>query len=365
MDLLEHEAKELFAKYGISVPQGLVLSEPRELDDARFPAVVKAQVPVGGRGKAGGIKFAMLPRELFEYTNQLLDTTLHGFKVRQVLIEERLNIKRELYLGITIDRSVKLPVALSSRKGGVNIEDVPERYICKCYINPLIGIQSFMVRDLVDGLKLNKAEKKQVAQILRQLYRLFSELDATLVEINPLVLTVGGKFVAGDAKITLDDDALYRHKEFVKEDRTLSPLEGRARELGIALVQLDGNIGVIANGAGLTMATLDVLNLYNGKPGVFLDLGGGASPKRVEAALALMKDAKPKVILLNIFGGITRCDDVATGVRNVIEKKGMAIPIVARIKGTNEREGREILEGAGLIAATSLEEAVEKTVALS
>jgi succinyl-CoA synthetase beta subunit len=277
-----------------------------------------------------------------------------------VLIEQRLEVAREIYLGLTIDRSKRGLLFMASASGGIDIESVPEDRILMISVDPLIGYQGFVGRKIANFLRLDKSQGKQVASIVKQLYELVQKEDAELAEINPLVITKDGKVVAGDSKITIDSDAVFRHDDFVDLEEDLTPLEEKAKKLDIAFVQLDGNIGVIANGAGLTMATLDSLNMFGGKAGVFLDLGGTDDPEKVKSAVLLMTEADPKVILLNIFGGITKCDTVAKGVLEAMEERKISVPIVARIKGVNEELGRTMLKQAGMIPASGLSEAAEK-----
>lgn len=370
MKLLEYKVKEIFNKYRVPTPKGVVVSSADEVTNAiknnnSFPVAIKAQILSGGRGKAGGIKFANDLKEAKQKTNEIIGMNISGFKVKQVLIENKLNIDRELYLSIAMDRSARAPVLLASAEGGVDIEGVEENKIFRNTINPFVGLQPFILRNLSKKLNLNKQEHSQIVNITNKLYEMFMKEDAELVEINPLVVTNNGDMVAADGKMIVDDDAIYRHPEYQTIDLDLTPLEKIAKEKGIAFVQMDGNIGVIANGAGLTMATLDHLALHGGSAGVFLDLGGTDDPEKVKEALRLMKMASPKVVLINIFGGITRCDTVATGIKGILENEGINVPIVVRIKGSKENEAKTILKDAGLFAATTLEEAVKKTVELS
>jgi len=360
MKLYEYKAKELLRKHGIPVPDGFVVSSSDQVKELPGPVMVKAQVLIGGRGKAGGIKPADTVEEARKAASAILGLNIRGYVTKQVLLERRLEVAKELYLGITIDRSRRGLLLMASASGGMDIESVPEDRILMLPMDPLIGYQGFVGRRVSGFLKLGKEQKTQVADIVRKLYTLMVSEDAELVEINPLVVTKDGKVVAGDAKVTIDSDALFRHKEYEGLEEDLTPLEAKAKELDIAFVQLDGNIGVIANGAGLTMATLDSLNMFGGKAGVFLDLGGTDDPEKVKSAMLLMEEADPKVILLNIFGGITKCDTVAKGVLEAIEMKPTSAPIVARIKGLNEELGRDMLKEAGMIPASGLSEAAEK-----
>ena len=303
--------------------------------------------------------FGPLGREARKAASAILGLNIKGYVTKQVLLERRLEVAKELYLGITIDRSRRGLLLMASASGGMDIESVAEDKILMLSMDPLIGYQGFIGRRVSGFLKLGKEQGTQVADIVRRLYTLMVSEDAELAEINPLVVTKDGKVVAGDAKVTIDSDALFRHKEYEGLEEDLTPLEAKAKELDIAFVQLDGNIGVIANGAGLTMATLDSLNMFGGRAGVFLDLGGTDDPEKVKCAMLLMEE-DPKVILLNIFGGITKCDTVAKGVLEAIEMRPTSAPIVARIKGVNEELGRDMLKEAGMIPASGLSEAAEK-----
>lgn len=362
MKLLEFKAKEVLSRYGIKVPKGVAASTADLVKDFPFPAAIKAQVPIGGRGKAGGIQFAQDFEEAKEAFDKIIGMDIRGFEVKQVLIEEKLDIERELYLSVTIDRRARSSLLMASTEGGMDVEIVPDEKIFKAHIHPFIGIQPFLLKRLVRSLGLDKEEGKTLTGIVRTCYQVYEKEDAELVEINPLVVTKNGDFVALDAKVTIDDNAIYRHPEYQDLEQDLGPLEEEARKKGISFVKLDGDIGVIANGAGLTMATLDVLNAKGGKGGVFLDLGGTDDPQKVKEAFYLMRMAKPSVILLNIFGGITKCDTVAQGVKEAVEEKEMAMPVIARIKGLHEKEAKAILRDAGMIPADTIPEAAEQAV---
>lgn len=361
MKLFEYRGKELFDKYGISVPNGKLVETKNDFSGLNFPFVLKAQVPIGGRGKAGGIKSVENLKEAQEKFSQIMGMDIKGYKVRKVLAEEKVDIKKELYLSITLDRSKRMPLIMASSEGGMDIESVPDSKIFKEWINPLIGIQSFHIRSIISKLKLDKEEGKEAAKVISKIYKLFREYDCELVEINPLIIKKDGGVMALDSKVNINDDAMYRHQDIEPEVVELTPLEKDAKEKGIAFIQLEGNIGVIANGAGLTMATLDALTNYNGKGGVFLDLGGTDDPEKVKQAFELMKKAKPKVIFLNLFGGITKCDTVAKGVKEVITKEGIDCPVITRIKGCNEDQAKDILKDAGLITGTTLQDAAQKS----
>ncbi|MCJ2670094.1 MAG: acetate--CoA ligase family protein [Candidatus Thermoplasmatota archaeon] len=343
MKFYEYKAKELFGDYGIPVPRGVLVTSGKDVKGLEYPVVVKAQVLIGGRGKAGGVKFADSPEEASRAVDEIIGMDIHGYEVRKVLVEERAEISKEYYLGIAIDREERAPLLMTSAEGGVEIESVPDDKILKRHIPPFSVLPPYVLRDASKFLGLTREE---------------------LVEINPLALTPKGEFVAVDAKLISDDSALYRHKELQGMEQDLTPLEKEAKSKGIVFIQLGGDIGVIANGAGLTMATLDMISLKGGKGGVFLDLGGTDDPEKVKEAFRLMKKAKPSVIFLNIFGGITRCDSVAQGVKEVLDEEGIDVPVVARIKGVHEDEAKQILRDAGFVAVSSLERAAEETVRL-
>ena len=359
MKLFEYKAKEVMKKHGIPVPDGFVVSKPDEIKSLPGPVMVKAQVLIGGRGKAGGIKPADTVADAKKVASAILGLNIRGYITKQVLLEKRLDFVKELYLSITIDRSRRSLIFMASAAGGMDIESVPEDKILMMPVDPIIGYQPFVGRYVSSFLKLEPEQAKQVSAICAKMHELVVQEDAELAEINPLVITKDGKVVAGDAKITIDSDALFRHKDYESLPEDLTPLEEKAKKLDIAFVQLDGNIGVIANGAGLTMATLDSINMFGGKAGVFLDLGGTDDPEKVKSAMLLMREAKPKVILLNIFGGITKCDTVAKGVLEAIGSQKVTTPIVARIKGVNEDIARTMLKDAGMIPASGLSEAAE------
>jgi len=361
MKLFEYRGKELFDKYGIAVPNGRLVKDQNDFSGLNFPFVLKAQVPIGGRGKAGGIKSADDLNDAKEKFSKIMGMDIKGYTVKKVLAEEKVDIKRELYLSVTLDRSKRMSLIMASASGGMDIESVPDNEIFKEWVNPLIGVQSFHIRGIVSKLGLEKEEGKEVAKVISKIYKLFREYDCELVEINPLIIKKDGGVMALDSKVNINDDAMYRHTDIEPEVVELTPLEKDAKEKGIAFIQLEGNIGVIANGAGLTMATLDALTHYSGKGGVFLDLGGTDDPEKVEQAFELMKKAKPKVIFLNLFGGITRCDSVAKGVKAVITREGIDCPVITRIKGCNEDEAKDILKDAGLITGTTLQDAAQKS----
>jgi succinyl-CoA synthetase beta subunit len=361
MKLYEYQGREVLHQFGIRCPLGFVAERPEQLDamagSLSFPVVVKAQVLVGGRGKAGGIQFADDLEQAKQQARRILGMDIKGLKVRKVFVVEKLDFAQELYASVTLDRSSRQSLVMFSHRGGVDIEDVPDGDIRRVVVNPLEGFQPHHARELLRGLPLSGDVVKQLTEVLGRMYHAFRAMDCELLEVNPLAVTSQGKVVAADAKVILNDGALFRHPEYQQVDEELTPLEQEARQKNIAFIQLPGDIGVIANGAGLTMATLDALNEYGGKAGVFLDLGGTDNIEQVAAAFRLMKKARPKVCLMNLFGGITKTDTVANGVRAVIDFEGVDFPIVARIKGTNEQQAKEILKDAGLLTANSLQEA--------
>lgn len=375
MKLYEYEAKRIFREEGIPTPPGELATTVEAARQAYTrlaspSVVVKAQVLVGGRGKAGGIKFASSLAEVEEAARTLLGSEIRGEKVGAVLVERKLNIARELYLGVTWDRGERSPVVLASSEGGVNIEEVarsrPEA-IKKIHVEPEVGFKPFMGRLLGASLGLTGRTLLEFANIAHKLYSLFEKFDAELVESNPLALTEGGELVAADARLNIVDDALFRHKEFsVDLDSRLaefSELERKARKLGVQYVELDGNIGIIGNGAGLTMATLDLVKYYGGQPANFLDAGGGSSEEEFMQALTILdENPKVKVIFVNILAGITRCDDVARAIVKARANLGVKKPFVIRLAGTNEELGRRILEENGIIVYSDMDEAARKAV---
>jgi succinyl-CoA synthetase beta subunit len=285
---------------------------------------------------------------------------IKGYSVGKVLAEEKADIDKELYLSISLDRTKQMPLIMLSAEGGMDIEAVSDHKIYKEWVNPLIGLQLFNIRRILGNLSLDKDVNKKMGNIISKIFKLFRDYDCELVEINPLIITNIRDIIALDSKVIINDDAMFRHSDVIPEIIELTPLEKDAKEKDISFIQLDGNIGVIANGAGLTMATLDALTHYNGKGGVFLDLGGTDDPEKVKQAFELMKKAKPDVIFLNLFGGITKCDTVAKGVKSVITKEGIDCPVVTRIKGMNENIAKEILKDAGLVTATTLQDAAKR-----
>jgi len=376
--LFEHEAKTILAKCSIPVPLGGLATSPNQAkkiaSQLQAPYTVKAQVLVAGRGKAGGIQFSNTLKEVEKTAKKILSMEIKGLKVNSVLIEEKIKVKKELYFGITTDRSCHCYAAVASTMGGVDIEEVasktPEK-ILKTFINPTLGFRGHHAREMASKMEYLGKPMLGLAAIFEKLYKVAMELDAELIEMNPIVETVDGEFVAADARIIIDDNALYRHPQYnerlISEEKTeLTLQEIRARKSGLAYVELDGNICIMGNGAGLVMATIDAVQLYGGKPANFLDVGGGASEKQIVAALnILLTNQKASVVFINILGGITRCDDVARGILAARTKIGFTKPMVIRLVGTNEEEGRRILTEAGIHVLDSMEEAAKKAVEIS
>lgn len=375
MKIHEYQAKQVLARYGVPVPEGKVCSDP--IDALYFaqqvgaPVVVKAQVHVGGRGKAGGIKVAKDSSEAEAIAEAMLGSELKGLKVEKVLVERAINIDQEYYLGITIDRNMQKNVVMVSAAGGVDIEEVaattPEK-IAKRHVDAWRGLMDFQIRRLIFEAGLPRSIVNQVTRFLRALYTAYVDMDASLAEINPLVLTKEGDVIAADAKINIDDNALFRHPEFneFKEESEEDPIEAEAHRRGIQYVRLDGHIGIIGNGAGLVMATLDEVKRAGGSAANFLDIGGGAQAELVRNALeVVLMDPKVKGVFFNVFGGITRCDEVAKGILEATSTMDIKVPIVARLTGTMAEAGQKLLEGSNLIPAATMQEAAEKIVALA
>ena len=377
MKLLEYEAKEVFKRYGVPLGMSAVAKTPDEARDAAMiigrPVVLKAEVGVGGRGKAGGIKPADTPEQAHEVAKQILGMKIKDLTVRKVLVEELLPIQHEIYLGVIVDRAARCYTILASGEGGMNIEEVaaktPEK-IVRHNIDPLIGFRSYHANLVAKRLGYGGKKMQQLSDILMKLYRVAYDMDAELTEINPLVETAEG-FIAADARLNIDNNALYRHKEMEAKylesfEGELTPREMEARAMDLTYVELSGDIGIIGNGAGLTMATLDTVMLYGGRAGNFLDLGGGASPDRIGKAVEfVLKDNRINALFVNVLGGITRCDDTAKGIIEARKKLGENKPIVVRIMGTNEEEGKRLLHGAGIETNDTMEEAAQKAVRLA
>ena len=373
LKLFEYEAKQIFAKYGLPTPRGFLAKTAKEAREfaslINAPVAVKSQILVAGRAKAGGIAFADSPAEAEKVAQQLLGKEIKGVKIQSVWVEEKIAIKRELYFSVTVDRASRCYVAIASAEGGVDIEELartsPEK-IVKLFIDPVYGFRPHHARHIARELGYMQNQMTDLASIFLKHYRAAMDFDAELAEMNPLVETKDGKFVAADTRLIIDDNALYRHQEFTSrpmEDAELTPQELQAQTSGLAYVKLDGNVGIIGNGAGLVMATLDAIQLYGGKPANFLDVGGGASADMMAVALDIvLSDPNVKVLFINILGGITRCDEVANGILEAQKRVGLTKPMVIRLVGTNEEEGRRILTDAGIHVLNSMEEAAQKAV---
>ena len=377
MKLFEYEAKEMVREYDLPVPNGYVASTP---DEAKLawskigrPCMIKAQVLVAGRGKAGGIKAASSADEAFQVAKSILSMTIKGEKTVKVLVEEQIEDKFERYVSIVVDRASRCYTILCSTEGGVDIEQVadqnPEKII-RDKIDPLISLQDFQSRIVAKRLGYGGKQMTQLASLISKLFKVMLDYDAELIESNPLIETQSGEFVLADLRILLDDNSLYRHPKFLERMKILepdmTPLEVRAHEKDLAYVELAGDIGIIGNGAGLVMATLDMILDYGGKAANFCDVGGGANEERIAAALEIVL-ANPRVnsLLINIMGGITRCDDVARAILDIQKKMGITKPMVIRLVGTNEEEGQRILAAAGIPSLNSMEEAAAKAVEIA
>ncbi len=383
MNVHEYQAKDLFRQFGVAVPEGELATTPAEAEAAAKKlgakvAVVKAQVHAGGRGKGGGIKLAKSPGEAKQHASEILGMTLvthqtgpEGKLVRKVYVEAGSEIARELYLALTLDRASECFAVIASTDGGMDIEEVaaktPERIHTEL-VDPVVGLQAYQIRKIARALGLNAPTSQRLDVFLRGLYRLYIEKDASLVEINPLVVTKQGELFALDGKLNFDDNALYRHADIaaLRDPEEEDPRERAAREIDLAYVGLDGDVGCMVNGAGLAMATLDMITVCGGRPANFLDAGGGADKEKVKEAFKLiLRDEKVRAILVNIFGGIVRCDLIAEGVVAAAAELGVTVPLVVRLQGTNAEEGRRILAESGLdiTPAETLREAGEKAVA--
>jgi succinyl-CoA synthetase beta subunit len=359
----------------VPIPSGDVATTPEEAEDIAValggPVVVKSQVLVGGRGKAGGIKVAHDPDEARIHAKQILSLEIRGLPVRKVLIDEAADIAREIYLGIVVDRAACRATMMASAEGGVEIEEVARLKpwaIKKATIDPFLGLRGYQTLALAKGVGLSAAHYGNFGRIAQGLYRAFTTYDASLAEINPLVVTTEGKLLAVDGKMVLDDNALFRHPDLIemRDSDSEAPAEREARQAGLSYVKLEGNIGCMVNGAGLAMATMDIIKHYGGSPANFLDIGGGAQADKVATALRLiLEDANVGAVLFNIFGGITRCDEVARGILDAFDEVRPSVPLVARLVGTNEEEGRSMLNQSAydLVTARTLADAARKTVA--
>lgn len=375
MKIHEYQAKEIFAKYKIPVPREKLATTPEEAlevsSEIGLPAVIKAQVQVGGRGKAGGIKLSKTPEEVKEFSKKILSMEIKGVRVEKVLVSEAVDITQEVYLGITVDRRINSPVLMASAAGGVEIEEVakqtPEKII-KEEIDPLIRLGSYQARRM--GFKIYQDPKLvfQFTEIAQELSSIFFDLDASLAEINPLVTTKDGKLLALDAKILFDDSGLYRHPD-IEKLRDLTEEEKReyeAKKFGLSYIKLTGSVGCVVNGAGLAMATMDLIKRFGGEPANFLDIGGSSSPEKMLNALRiLLSDKHVKSIFINIFGGITRCDDVAEGLLETSKSTGIHLPVVIRLTGTNEDRAKKILKESNFIPVDTMAEGAKRAIELT
>jgi succinyl-CoA synthetase beta subunit len=378
VDLFEYQGKTLLRRFDVPVPEGRVASTPDEVAQAASGlggnVVVKAQVQTGGRGKAGGIRLASSPREARDVARDILGMDIRGHRVRRVLVERAGEIRSEYYLSFLLDRSERRFLGMMSAKGGMDIEEVaatdPDA-IARVHIDPLLGISDFHARKLAFGAEIDAEARKEAIALIPKLYRAFVGLDASLIEINPLVLTREGRVVALDAKVTLDDSADYRHSFFaeLRSPHEVPEQERLAKEKGLNFIKLQGDVGIIGNGAGLVMATLDVVKAAGGKPANFLDVGGGAGAEMLSNALeVIMSDDEVRAILVNIFGGITRCDLVAEGIIHALGRLDVEVPIVVRLDGTNAEQGRKMLADAPhpkLVAVETMLGAADKAVGLA
>ncbi len=373
MKLHEYQSKRLFAKHGIPIPLGDVATSPLQARQVAEKlggrVVIKSQVLVGGRGKAGGIRLADGPAEAEVAAEQILGMTIKGLTVSTVLVDAASDIEEEIYLGLVVDRAARRAVMMASAEGGVEIEEVartnPEAII-KVHIDPFLGLRDYQTRNIAIGINLEREHWPAFHRIATGLAKCFVDCDASLAEINPLVVTAQGELLALDGKMVIDDNALFRHPGLatLRDVGEESPAEAQAREFGLSYVDLDGEIGCMVNGAGLAMTTMDIIKLCGGAPANFLDIGGGAQSDKVAAALRIiLADPKVRAVLFNIFGGITRCDEVAAGVLEALQQVPSGVPMVARLVGTNAEEGRAMLAGAKMITAVTLKEAAEKAVA--
>jgi succinyl-CoA synthetase beta subunit len=378
MDLFEFQGKELFKKFGIRVPEGRVASTPEEVrkeaEALGGRVVIKAQVQVGGRGKAGGIKVVDSTEDAERAAAQIIGMEIKGHRVERVLVERASEIRVEYYCAVTLDRGAKKHLIMVSSKGGIDIEEVAASdpgAISRLHIDPLLGLQPFQVRTLVYTSGLDPDAREGALEILPKLFRLYIEADASLVEVNPLILTEAGEVVALDSKVSLDDSAAYRHTEYeeLREVVATDPQERMAKERGLNFIKLDGKVGIIGNGAGLVMSTLDVVDQAGGRAANFLDVGGGANAEMLSNALeVILSDREVSSLLVNIFGGITRCDLVAKGIIDALGRLDVDVPIVVRLDGTNAEEGRRLLQEANhpkVVPASTMLEAAEKAVGVA
>ena len=375
MNLHEYQSKARFAEYGIPTPRGKVAHSPQQAyeiaKELGAPVVIKAQVLTGGRGKAGGVKLAATPEEAERHADAILGMDIRDHKVLRVLVDTASTIQKEIYLGVTNDRAARRPLIMASAEGGMDIEEVnresPEKIIRE-HIDPFLGLRDYQIRNLAYGIELPRELWKPFMKIAQALYRCYAESDATLAEINPLIIDGEGQLLAVDGKMSIDDNALFRHPNLAElRDTSAEPeAESHARAAGLSYIKLDGTIGCMVNGAGLAMTTMDMTKLFGGAPANFLDIGGGAKAETVAVALRIiLSDPNVKAVLFNIFGGITRCDEVARGILAALGEVQVDLPLVVRLVGTNEEEGRALLDAAKIPhmeTARTLAEAARKAV---
>ncbi|NMC17835.1 MAG: ADP-forming succinate--CoA ligase subunit beta [Chloroflexi bacterium] len=372
MKLHEYQAKNLYAKYNIPIPKGRIAtsaSEARRLcEELGGKVVVKAQVLVSGRGKAGGVRLVKTPEEAEEVTTSILSMKIKDLPVRKVLVDEAISISKEIYLGITNDRAAQKPVLIACGAGGVDIEEVAQKTpgkIAKMEVDSLLGLRDYQIRDIELSIDLPRQFWRPFGEIIYALWKVYTDCDATMAEINPLVITADNHLVALDAKIVLDENALFRHPDLadLRDIDGEDWAETQGRKFGVSFVKMEGDIGCMVNGAGLAMATMDIISHFGGKPANFLDIGGGASSEKVASAIRLiLADRNVKAILINVFGGITRCDEVAEGIVRACRDVASDVPMVVRLVGTNEDKARQILSGASLVYADSLVEGAKKAI---
>ncbi len=372
MRLHEYQSKQIFSRFGVPIPRGHVAataSEARQVaEELGGRVVIKSQVLVGGRGKAGGIRLAKNPKEAEDVATTVLAMELKGLPVRKVLVDEAVTISKEIYLGITNDRTMRTPVIMASAAGGVDIEEIAQRSpekIIKIHIDPLLGLRDYQARDIAVGIELPREHWRSFMDICRGLWRAYMECDATLAEINPLAITSDNRLTALDGKMIIDDSALFRHPDLadMRDLDIEASAEIEARKYGLSYIKLDGHIGCLVNGAGLAMATMDIIKLYGGEPANFLDVGGGATSDKVAVAFRIiLTDPNVHAVLVNIFGGITRGDEVARGILMAIKEVKPRVPMVVRLVGQNAEEGLKLLAESNMITAESLVDAAQKVV---
>ncbi len=370
MKIHEYQARQLFEQKGIPVPEGYLCKTAEEVKQAAEeigkPVVVKAQILVAGRGKAGGVKLAPTADDAFGIAKKMIGTKIKGIEVTSVLVVEAEKPEKELYIGFTIDRATRRVTLIASSEGGVDLEELAHTSPDKIFheeIDPLLGLHPYQAREAAEVIGLEGKTATEFALISQKIFQIFESIDADLAESNPLAIRNDGSLVALDARFTLDDNALFRHPEYKQVDEELTPLEAEAQAAGLAFVQLEGNIGIIGNGAGLVMGTLDVVAHFGGKPANFLDMGGGSSAESVYTAVKLcLKQQNLKAVFVNILGGITKCDDVANGLVRALKESHVQIPFTVRMVGTNEEEGRKILAANGIAFLDSMETAAQAVV---